>query len=86
MSDTEAPADSGGPAAAAAPPAVADEPHAAHRGGIALALGALGVVFGDIGTSPLYALQTVFSIDHNDVQPTPSDVLGVVSMVFWSIA
>ncbi|HEY3545323.1 MAG TPA: potassium transporter Kup [Propionicimonas sp.] len=86
MSDTEGLADAGGPAAADAPPPVADEPHAAHRGGFALALGALGVVFGDIGTSPLYALQTVFSVDHNHVQPTPSDVLGVVSMVFWSIA
>jgi KUP system potassium uptake protein len=50
-----------------------------------LTLGALGVVFGDIGTSPLYALQTVFSIDHNDVLPTPVDVYGVISMVFWSI-
>ena len=35
-------------------------------------LGALGVVFGDIGTSPLYALQTVFSIDHSAVQATPA--------------
>ncbi|RAC91288.1 hypothetical protein DN549_35830, partial [Burkholderia multivorans] len=33
-------------------------------------LGALGIVFGDIGTSPLYALQTVFSIHHNEVAPT----------------
>ncbi|HEY0119855.1 MAG TPA: potassium transporter Kup [Cellulomonas sp.] len=86
MSDTEALADAGGPTAPDAPPPVAKEPPGGHRGGLVLALGALGVVFGDIGTSPLYALQTVFSIDHNDVQPTPSDVLGVVSMVFWSIA
>jgi KUP system potassium uptake protein len=50
-----------------------------------LALGALGVVFGDIGTSPLYALQTVFSIDHGAVKPTASDVYGVISLVFWSI-
>ncbi|MCW2943394.1 MAG: potassium transporter Kup, partial [Actinoallomurus sp.] len=33
-------------------------------------LGALGVVYGDIGTSPLYALQTVFSIDNGAVRPT----------------
>ncbi|MDT4893917.1 MAG: system potassium uptake protein [Pseudonocardiales bacterium] len=59
---------------------------AAHGGGAAgLALGALGVVFGDIGTSPLYALQTVFAIDHGAVKPTPSDVYGVISLVFWSI-
>jgi KUP system potassium uptake protein len=50
-----------------------------------LALGALGVVFGDIGTSPLYALQTVFSADHNAVKPTQGDVYGVISLVFWSI-
>jgi KUP system potassium uptake protein len=50
-----------------------------------LVLGALGVVFGDIGTSPLYALQTVFSIDHGAVRPTSGDVYGVISLVFWSI-
>src|SRR6478672_4437185 len=54
-------------------------------GAAALALGALGVVFGDIGTSPLYALQTVFSADHHAVKPTEGDVFGVISLVFWSI-
>ena len=57
-----------------------------REAGVALlALGALGVVFGDIGTSPLYALQTVFSADHNAVKPTVVDVYGVISLVFWSI-
>jgi KUP system potassium uptake protein len=51
----------------------------------ALVVGALGVVFGDIGTSPLYALQTVFTIDDGAVRPTPEDVYGVVSLMFWSI-
>jgi KUP system potassium uptake protein len=51
----------------------------------ALVIAALGVVFGDIGTSPLYSLQTVFSLDHNKVQATPGDVYGVISLVFWSI-
>jgi KUP system potassium uptake protein len=51
----------------------------------AMALGALGVVFGDIGTSPLYALQTVFSADHQAVKATESDVFGVISLVFWSV-
>ncbi|HTR75615.1 MAG TPA: potassium transporter Kup [Solirubrobacterales bacterium] len=51
----------------------------------ALALGALGVVFGDIGTSPLYALQAVFSADHGAVKATEQDVFGVISLVFWSI-
>ena len=50
-----------------------------------LVIAALGVVFGDIGTSPLYSLQTVFSLDHNKVQATPGDVYGVISLVFWSI-
>jgi KUP system potassium uptake protein len=51
----------------------------------ALTLGALGVVFGDIGTSPLYALQTVFSADNHAVKATEADVYGVISLVFWAI-
>ena len=50
-----------------------------------LTLGALGVVFGDIGTSPLYAMQTLFHIDHGAVHVTPTDVYGVISLIFWSI-
>ena len=57
----------------------------APRAGSGLVLGALGVVFGDIGTSPLYALQTVFTLDGGAVRPTPGDVYGVVSLMFWSI-
>lgn len=49
------------------------------------ALGALGIVYGDIGTSPLYSMQTVFSIGSGVGRPTPTDVLGVESLVFWSI-
>ncbi len=49
-----------------------------------LALGALGVVYGDIGTSPLYALHEAFSGPHAfDV--TPANVFGVLSMVLWSL-
>src|ERR1700742_1478764 len=51
----------------------------------ALTLGALGVVFGDIGTSPLYSLQSLFSADHGAVKPTEQDVFGVISLVFWAI-
>jgi KUP system potassium uptake protein len=51
----------------------------------ALALGALGVVYGDIGTSPLYALQTVFTVDDHAVHPNPQSVYGVISLVFWAI-
>ena len=56
-----------------------------HHGMAALSLGALGVVFGDIGTSPLYALQTVFAADEHAVQPTEAGVYGVISLVFWAI-
>jgi len=51
----------------------------------ALTLGALGVVFGDIGTSPLYAMHTVFAERNNAIDPTQSAVYGIISMVFWSI-
>ena len=62
-----------------------DSPRSAgSRAGSALVVAALGVVFGDIGTSPLYALQTVFSIDNGAVRPTPGDVYGVISLMFWS--
>ena len=59
--------------------------HAPTGKTLALAFGALGVVFGDIGTSPLYAMQTVFSLEHNTVEATRGDVFGVISMVVWSI-
>ncbi len=56
-----------------------------HKNGLmALSVAALGVVYGDIGTSPLYALQTVFTGDHA-VPVTPENVLGVLSLVFWSL-
>ena len=50
----------------------------------ALALGALGVVYGDIGTSPLYALKEAFTGSHG-LSPTPANVYGVLSLVFWSL-
>jgi KUP system potassium uptake protein len=49
-----------------------------------LILGALGIVFGDIGTSPLYALKVCFS-GEGAVRPTPDNVLGLVSLIFWSL-
>jgi len=57
-----------------------------HRTGpVVLVLAALGVVFGDIGTSPLYAIQTVFTQDNGQVQANPVQVYGVISLVFWAI-
>jgi KUP system potassium uptake protein len=49
-----------------------------------LALGALGVVYGDIGTSPLYALKECFNGPHG-VPTTREDVMGVLSLVFWAL-
>lgn len=68
------------------PPPWPAQPVSGGRGALgALTLAALGVVFGDIGTSPLYALRTVFSAEHNSVAPTREDVFGVISMVFWAV-
>src|SRR6185437_7904227 len=50
----------------------------------ALAFGALGVVFGDIGTSPLYTLQEIFSSDYG-LNVSGASVFGVLSLVFWSL-
>ena len=47
-----------------------------------LALGAIGVVYGDIGTSPLYTLQTTLS--HDGMRPTPESIYGVLSLIFWA--
>ncbi len=55
----------------------------AQRG---LVLGALGVVFGDIGTSPLYTVQTVFSPgDPHPVAVSSESIFGIVSLIFWSV-
>ena len=43
------------------------------------------MVFGDIGTSPLYALHTAFSMRHNAITPAPENVYGIISMVLWTI-
>ncbi len=49
-----------------------------------LSLGALGVVYGDIGTSPLYAFRACFH-DPGGVPPTRENVLGIMSMIFWAL-
>ena len=49
-----------------------------------LALAALGIVFGDIGTSPLYALKACFSGFHA-VPVTELNIFGVLSLIFWSL-
>ncbi|WP_442915479.1 potassium transporter Kup [Magnetospirillum sp. ME-1] len=50
----------------------------------ALTLAAIGVVYGDIGTSPLYTLKECFDPDHG-IPSTPDNVIGIASLVFWAI-
>ncbi len=50
----------------------------------ALAVGAIGVVFGDIGTSPLYALKETF-VGHHPLVVDPTNIYGVISLVFWTM-
>ncbi len=50
-----------------------------------LALGALGVVYGDIGTSPLYTEQVIFTTHRAAAHATPAGAYGVVSLIFWAL-
>lgn len=59
-----------------------DGPHGRQL--LKLSLTALGVVYGDIGTSPLYAMRECFRPDHG-VPVTPANVLGVLSLMFWAL-
>ncbi|MBC7671732.1 MAG: KUP/HAK/KT family potassium transporter, partial [Polaromonas sp.] len=49
-----------------------------------LSLTALGVVYGDIGTSPLYALRECFKEEYG-ITPTPPNIIGVLSLILWSL-
>ena len=74
---------------AAAPRELSQGPAAAARhaaGGAGVALAALGVVFGDIGTSPIYTVQTAFSPGAPGAAPaSPAGVYGIVSLIFWAV-
>lgn len=52
---------------------------------LSLTIGALGVVYGDIGTSPLYALRECFNYNGHGVYPNFTNVLGVLSLIFWAL-
>src|SRR4051812_21385413 len=59
-------------------------PHV-HRGSTAgLVVGSIGVVFGDIGTSPLYALKECFKPEHG-IALNPDNVMGILSLIVWSM-
>lgn len=57
----------------------------ANAGRVVLALGALGVVYGDIGTSPLYTEQVIFSSYRATAHISPAGVYGVASLIFWAL-
>lgn len=71
-----------------APGVPADDKHApgphGHPALLGLSLAALGVVYGDIGTSPLYTLKTVFD-PSGGLPLQPANVIGIVSLIFWSL-
>lgn len=54
------------------------------QGTFALSIAAIGVVFGDIGTSPLYTMREAFSPRYG-LMPTPENVMGVLSLIFWAL-
>ena len=75
------------PSASTPPPTPRSAPHGSEPRGrylAVLALTALGVVYGDIGTSPLYAMREAFHGPHA-IPVTPGNILGVLSLVFWSL-
>ncbi len=57
----------------------------AHAGKAVLALGALGIVYGDIGTSPLYTVQVIFNAHRDAVHATAAGAYGIVSLIFWAL-
>jgi KUP system potassium uptake protein len=61
-----------------------NRPRPGRRYFLTLSLGALGVVYGDIGTSPLYALRECFH-HSTGITPTPANVLGILSLIVWSL-
>src|SRR5512143_3497123 len=66
--------------------AVPRSEHAASHGGTpGLVLAALGIVFGDIGTSPLYTLKECTHSEHGVPPDVPANVLGVLSLIVWSL-
>jgi KUP system potassium uptake protein len=71
-------------AAAPSPPAESSESHRPHGAKAALIVGAVGVVFGDIGTSPLYTIKEMFN-PHFGLLPDAGTVMGLLSLGFWSL-
>ena len=71
-------------AAGVSAPSTSEDAHAPRGRVLALALGAVGVVYGDIGTSPLYAVNEIF-FGHGHVAPLPGGARGCISLVVWAL-
>jgi hypothetical protein len=73
-------------AASTVPPAGLDPDTGHHHadGMLKLAFGAIGIVFGDIGTSPLYAFRETFA-GHHKLALDSAHIMGVISLMFWSM-
>lgn len=66
-------------------PNTTPDPHETRRNSLAaLTLGAIGVVYGDIGTSPLYTVKEIFG-PHTGVALTPTNLIGAISVIFWAL-
>jgi KUP system potassium uptake protein len=77
--------DDGRPSAALEAAAADERDVVAHASKVVLALGALGIVYGDIGTSPLYTEQVIFTQHSNAATTSTAGVYGVVSLIFWAL-
>ncbi|MGH2908773.1 MAG: potassium transporter Kup, partial [Solirubrobacteraceae bacterium] len=75
----------GEPSAAVAAAADDDRDVVAHASRAVLGLGALGIVYGDLGTSPLYTVQTIFTAHRDAAQATQAGVYGIASLIFWAL-
>ncbi len=87
MADTGPDSGPATPEPAQAPVQAVDDTggHHGHEGAtLKLVVGAIGIVFGDIGTSPLYAFRETFA-GHHPLAVDPDHILGVVSLMFWSM-
>ena len=72
-------------AAGTAETATGEQYHGHAQGSLAkLMVGAVGIVFGDIGTSPIYAFRETFA-GHHTLRPDALHIYGVLSLIFWSM-
>ncbi len=84
MAEESSKAAGDGMAPSSAEPIAYHDAHGAHGGMLKLVVGAIGIVFGDIGTSPLYAFRETFA-GHHKLALDHDHILGVISLMFWSM-